>query len=161
MKKLGASLLVCGLCSMVGAGVASAADGKFDVSGSGVVACTFGGPPITCNSAGSASGTLIGNGTFNQTSFVGFPPPCSTGTTPSNGSQNLTAAKGDQLFLNFAGNACQSGPSMYVSTGTYTITGGTGRFVGASGSGAFASRIDNPGFGSISFTDKGTINLAP
>jgi len=48
----------------------------------------------------------------------------------------LTAANGDQIFAYGYGYACIAGPtSGFIVDGKYAIVGGTGRFVGASGSG--------------------------
>jgi hypothetical protein len=51
------------------------------------------------------------------------------------GTAVFTAANGDQLFTTFSGTATFPGPNGIVTaSGTDTVTGGTGRFVGASGS---------------------------
>lgn len=44
----------------------------------------------------------------------------------------LTAASGDTITMSGSGTVCE-GPGGVTATGTYTITGGTGRFSGASG----------------------------
>ena len=51
----------------------------------------------------------------------------------------LVAANGDELFMVFEGNFVDSQGD---SVGTFSITGGTGRFNGASGSGTFQSFSD-------------------
>ena len=97
---------------------------------------------------GSGSGTTVleiatlafvtdGTGTVShlgQTTvhIDGVLTPTSPNTFTLAGSLTLTAANGDQLFGDFSG----SGTGFGGSTGTTvtTITGGTGRFTGASGS---------------------------
>ena len=44
----------------------------------------------------------------------------------------LTAANGDTITISGIGATCGNGMDV-VGTGTYTVTGGTGRFSGASG----------------------------
>jgi hypothetical protein len=59
------------------------------------------------------------------------------------GTATITAANGDRLFLAFSGTGVRTGPSQFDDTLSYTITGGTGRFGGASGSGVIHS-TDEP-----------------
>jgi hypothetical protein len=47
----------------------------------------------------------------------------------------LSAANGDQLFLTNSGQDCFDAAGNIVGNATFTITGGTGRFDGASGTG--------------------------
>jgi hypothetical protein len=54
-------------------------------------------------------------------------------TAISSNTTTYTAANGDQLFVSWAGTATSSGPDNTFS-GPETITGGTGRFAGATGS---------------------------
>ena len=44
----------------------------------------------------------------------------------------LTAADGDTITMSGSGTVCE-GPGLVQASGTYTVTGGTGRFNGASG----------------------------
>ena len=48
----------------------------------------------------------------------------------------LTAANGDQVFLTNAGQDCFDSTGRIVGAAVFTITGGTGRFAGATGSGS-------------------------
>jgi hypothetical protein len=58
---------------------------------------------------------------------------------PGDGSVTIIAANGDQLTFNYTGN-------LYALTGegkgTFTFTGGTGRFANATGNGTFYAVID-------------------
>ena len=66
------------------------------------------------------------------------------------GSITFTAADGSQLYCDFSGNLAAGG-------GTYTWTGGTGRFADASGEAGFTvEQIDPANF---SFTFSGSIEL--
>ena len=65
---------------------------------------------------------------------------------------HFSAANGDQLDAILVGHIDLSG----VATGTYYITGGGGRFTGASGKGVFSAHT-NPD-GTLSYNADGTIN---
>jgi hypothetical protein len=66
------------------------------------------------------------------------------------GTIEFTADNGDLLWMSYAGtHAGYPGPVIYG--GTYTITGGTGRFEGASGSGAYWGSSAMDGHGTFFF----------
>ena len=80
-----------------------------------------------------------------------------TGIIISN-TATYTAANGDQLFVTFSGTATLPDANLAVSiSGTETVTGGTGRFAGATGS---LSRTGTVSTASLSgrFEMVGTIN---
>lgn len=54
----------------------------------------------------------------------------------------ITAANGDRLFLSGKGVSCPAGTTVFHDNVTFTITGGTGRFAHASGSGITQTTID-------------------
>jgi hypothetical protein len=59
----------------------------------------------------------------------------------------LTAANGDQLALLMNGVSCDTGATSGItgiSHDTWVVTGGTGRFSGATGSGTETVRINSP-----------------
>ena len=58
------------------------------------------------------------------------------------GWRTLTAANGDQLYFTHTGRSMPAGPGLVSFVAQMTITGGTGRFAGATGSGQ-ASGIAN------------------
>ena len=76
------------------------------------------------------------------------------------GPGNMVAANGDQLFFTGSGQATPTGvPGELSITDTSTITGGTGRFVGATGSFSGVRLLDTTtGLSAGSFA--GTITLA-
>jgi hypothetical protein len=164
VKKFAAMSVVAAV--FVLAGTASAATGgtslPFAVSGSGSIdqIGTFG------SLSGSAGALHMGSGSFSGSVVTeGFPPACGRGTLNNFGSLVLTAANGDKVYENVDQFVCQSGPSQtYDGTGTYTITGGTGRFADATGSGAISFQVVFPGpspagIGSDNFKQNGTISL--
>jgi hypothetical protein len=66
-------------------------------------------------------------------------------------SDTLTSADGSRLFVRVLENACQEGLGAYHCIGTYTVTGGTGRFAAATGSGEFDGHVSFKPDGSGSF----------
>ena len=70
----------------------------------------------------------------------------------------FTAANGDRLMTAITMQLCPIAPGIYHGVGTYVVTGGTGRFAGATGSGGF----DGPGnfnTGTIICALNGTISM--
>ena len=164
MKKFAAFVVVVGAWPLAGTAYADTGGTNlpFRVSGSGTIVENLQFGTLSATNIG----THMGTGTASGSSFVaGFPPACGSGTTPTSSSLDLTAANGDILFTETTSQVCQSGaPASFVSTGTYTITGGTGRFADATGSGKASSTSvfpGNPTFatGTFTFTDSGTISL--
>lgn len=69
------------------------------------------------------------------------------------------AANGDSLFAESSGQATETGtPGVVTIVENHTITGGTGRFAGASGS-YTVERVLNQAMGVTSGTSSGTIVL--
>jgi hypothetical protein len=79
----------------------------------------------------------------------------------SSGQGILHAANGDQLWIEFENLALPSAadPTLIEVTGTQRVTGGTGRFTGASGSQActFTIRLATPARGTIDGGCDGTL----
>ena len=74
--------------------------------------------------------------------------PTPTGETISGGHMTLTAANGDEVYFEYSGSAplpVIGVPSTVHVVCTYTITGGTGRFDGATGSGTGDAYVEFPG----------------
>lgn len=64
--------------------------------------------------------------------------------------QTITAANGDRVFLTITDHPCPAGgPGLFSGSDPYTITGGTGRFAGASGGGTF---VGNGNFNNNTFS---------
>ncbi|MEO7133532.1 MAG: hypothetical protein ABI024_04855 [Vicinamibacterales bacterium] len=78
---------------------------------------------------GEAEGTATHLGRYAAT----FNATVSVLDGRSTGSYTFTAANGDQLFSTFTGLGVPAGGALANITETLRITGGTGRFAGASG----------------------------
>jgi len=76
---------------------------------------------------GTGEATHLGRFTL-LSEFTVIPPPVST----ASGTATWTAANGDEIFTTVTGQAVVTFPTAAIVE-THTITGGTGRFVKASG----------------------------
>jgi len=70
----------------------------------------------------------------------------------------FTAANGDRLMTAITMQLCPIAPGIYHGVGTYVVTGGTGRFAGATGSGVFDG-TGNFNTGTIICALNGTISM--
>jgi len=126
----------------------------------GAFIVTFDPPPspfFTVLLEGTGNATLLGRFTLEA------PHRVDTRTGGASGSLAFTAANGDVLTANFTGaSGPTSSPEVFAIVETATITGGTGRFAGATGSfiierlvdlgtglttGSFDGTISSPGAG--------------
>ena len=70
----------------------------------------------------------------------------------------FTAANGDKLMTTITMQLCPIAPGIYHGVGTYVVTGGTGRFARATGSGVFDG-TGNFNTGTIICALSGTISI--
>jgi hypothetical protein len=138
--------------------VAAGKEVRFKGSLEGVVTVTPLAPPLA---------SVLIEGTGNATHLgqftVEIPHVVSFATMTGGGSYDFTAANGDRLTAVFTGEASLTGtPDVLSIVETASITGGTGRFAGATGSftvhrlfdavgltttGSFEGTISSPGSG--------------
>jgi hypothetical protein len=134
-RRYGISLLVASLAALALSGPARAEQISFEGTSSGVVKTTdipfavHGGPPVIPTQL-DGSGEATHLGPFKVTAVVIIDPSL-TGVPPVAGSWTLTDANGDKLFLAMFGG--QLTPDRPVGWAVLQITGGTGRFQGATG----------------------------
>jgi hypothetical protein len=146
--------VVLGLASPVAAGEQVPFKGRLE----GDVERTFipGDPPrVFVDVEGSGNATHLGRFTFAAPHYVNL------ATRTAAGSYHFEAANGDTLTADFTGQATPvAGTTLLYIEETATITGGTGRFAGATGSftvkrlydtatdttvGSFEGTISSPG----------------
>jgi hypothetical protein len=119
---------------------------------------TICGPAQLCiNAIGSGQATQLGN-TAESASVVSdlastSAPGCHTETRTT----TLTAANGDQITLQATGENCSTGPTTVTATDAYMVTGGTGRYFGATGSGTNTVAADRAS-GTAVVTFSGTLS---
>jgi hypothetical protein len=108
-------------------------------------------PALFVDSSGSGNGTHLGRFTVISTFEVNLL------TIAGSGSAHLIAANGGSLFTELTGQAyLTEDPEVFFIVETYTITGGTGRFAGATGS-FTVERLLNTVTGVTSGSFEGTI----
>jgi hypothetical protein len=100
-------------------------------------------------------GSATGNATHLGRFTVEFPHTVNFATRTGEGTLTFTAANGDTLTADFTGQA-QGGPIVSIVE-LATITGGTGRFSGATGS-FTVQRLFDPVRGTTSGSFAGTIS---
>jgi hypothetical protein len=99
------------------------------------------------SSSGLVTGTPIRHGTGSGSqAAMSTPPPCDSGPgSPTSGTTTTVGRNGEIIFTSFTGTVCESGSTptsgTFSLTATFTITGGTGRFSGASGGGSLRSTV--------------------
>jgi hypothetical protein len=86
-------------------------------------------------------GVMTNQGTVYLTNFASPCPDGPDGVASVN-IETLTAADGSTLTIQSNDVACPTAPGLYQGTGHWTVTGGTGRFSGATGGGPFAGTAD-------------------
>jgi hypothetical protein len=109
---------------------------------------TLGFDPVRCPMTGIV-GTTTGTGDASHLGAVSMVatdcPLLVPGVQPSfsNGVLSLTAANGDRLTANYQGvlTPVAGVPNLYSIAGDFSVTGGTGRFAGAKGSGYLQGSI--------------------
>lgn len=107
-------------------------------------------PPLA-----SVEGEATGNATHLGRFTVEFPHTVNFATASGVGTYTFTAANGDTLTATFTGQAQRGTVTSIVEHAT--ITGGTGRFVGATGS-FTAQRLFDPANGTTTGSFEGTIS---
>lgn len=158
MRSLAVAAAVAALATLALAVAAPAGAGTaaFKISASYDATPTFTDTGAYVVASGSATGTEIGAGQWNDTEFAAFTPSGFDIT----GNLTLTAANGDELFITYHATTPYPDPATgaFDPTGTFTITGGTGRFANATGGGTLSAHA-NAATPATTATLDGTIDL--
>jgi hypothetical protein len=109
-------------------------------------------PVLTVEIHGTGKATHLGQLTDDQSHCV---DPASLAFT--DGEFTFTAANGDQIRGTYFGELVPLDPPLFTIDGHFTITGGTGRFAGATGGGD-ASGVQNLATGDVTVSLVGTIS---
>lgn len=118
----------------------------------------------TVQSAGTATSSHLGMGRYGSTLTVHWGSATSNGAggycAPADGTGTLTAANGDTLTQSETGTVCEVGATSLTAphsfTGSFTDTGGTGRFATATGGGTITGGDD--GSGNSNYSETGNIS---
>jgi len=107
---------------------------------------------------GSGTALLLGRVTNSGLIHItGADDSCPGGLANVN-TEVLTAANGDTLTLTSQDVSCPSGPGTFTGSGSWWVSGGSGRFQGSSGRGTGTGSGDF-NIGTITNTFRGTITL--
>jgi len=101
---------------------------------------------IITGTGGSGNATHLGRFELTDTITVSLVPAavpdCPVLGTTETFTGTLTAAKGDTITLEGPGTGCPTSPTTVASRDAVTVTGGTGRFEGASGGITLHAAVD-------------------
>jgi len=135
----GLILLLTILCLAGAALAANALRGHGNVRGRATLSSLEGGlVNLEINVAGNI--TLLGKSTVQIHTVADFNGPLPTPIPPSSGV--VTAANGDTITFTPRWAVQEIAPGVFRTFGPFDITGGTGRFVGAKGSGDYRGIVD-------------------
>jgi hypothetical protein len=149
---LAAMLIVLGAVGIRAIPVSAASTHQvpFSASYSGTAILTS---PTSATFSGTGTATHLGASTNQGNSVVTRPDSSCPGGLANNHYETLTAANGDTLSLISYDVACPMSLGQFHGTGHWVVTGGTGRFSGASGQGTFNGHSDfNQGVFSFQLT---------
>jgi hypothetical protein len=147
-------LAVLGLLTVVSAFPAAFASHStpFNGSGTGTFTDTS---PTTVLITGTGNYDHLGLTTLRFPSTITGPAVCGGFTATEQ--DNYTGANGDSVYLTVHDTICPtSTPGAFQLDGSFTITGGTGRFANASGSGTVSAAVTFTSATSGTFTGKQT-----
>jgi hypothetical protein len=131
-------LVVAVAVSLASVAVAVAAETPFKGTVTAVETSRVDPPFVSIDREGTGTATHLGRFTEHVTLQANLETEFATGTA------TFTAANGDTLTASVTGKATPTSPGVLSFVEVYTITGGTGRFAGATGT----------------FTLESTLNLA-
>jgi len=122
--------------------------------------------PVNCPAPPFLLGRTTGSGTSSHLGTVGLASsdcitPGATSFTFTGGKLVLKAANGDMLTADYSGLLLPTAnAASFAMAGSYRVTGGSGRFDGATGAGQLQGSIDIVS-GDAAYSAAGTLTLAP
>ncbi len=114
-------------------------------------------PSLCVVAVGSGVATHLGRTLESNTVLVNLASNAAPGCNSETRETILTAANGDQIVLHAPGQSCATGPTTVAALDFYVVTGGSGRFSGASGSGTVNVTV-NQASGTAVSTFTGTLS---
>ena len=111
----------------------------------------------TATTAGTGNATLLGRVRSEGNLAIVGVASCGEGFAVEM-QDTFTAANGDRVMTAITMQLCPIAPGIYHGVGTYVVTGGTGRFASATGSGVFDG-TGNFNTGTIICALNGTISM--
>ena len=116
--------------------------------------------PSTATTAGTGNATHLGRITSDGNLTIIGEASCIGNEVGFSAEMQdtFTAANGDKVMTAITMQLCPIAPGIYHGVGSYVVTGGTGRFAGATGSGVFDG-TGNFNTGTIICALSGTISM--
>ena len=155
--KVGLVATALASCVVGASPVSAAPSSQFGAVYGGTITITGMGEagPTSASYGGRGVATQLGASRTEGVITIVGPAPCQGGFAATH-TDVLRASNGDSVYVAITETSCPrpAEQGTFDCTGTYTVTGGTGRYAGASGSGAWG--------GSVTFgpTGSGTFNTA-
>jgi hypothetical protein len=154
LSLLALALTVASLSGAPAFGAANGTDRPLNGSGSGTgVIMLTGGIPTSSVIDGTTIQSHLGLSTFHTVNVI-------TGPTTADVTTTYFAANGDTVTFSGTSTSVFTSPTTLTFTAPFTVTGGTGRFAGASGAGTVTgtASLNSPLTFDLSFTLTGTIS---
>ena len=161
-RRLALLALALAPCVAAAAPVSAAQSSLFTMKLSGEIGITSadeGGNPATAAYEGTGAGTQLGATRMEgDITVVGW-ADCPGGFLATH-NDTLMASNGDEVYLTISEKSCPSAPGTYSCKGTYTVTGGTGRYAKATGRGDWSGSVTfgPDGRGTFSTTHSGELS---
>ncbi len=151
-------------CAIAAAPVSASQLVPFNANIAGTLQITGMGPngPTSASYGGEGVASHLGLTRMDGTITIVGPAECPDGFLATH-TDILTAANGDQVVMTISESSCPhpTEPGRFDCSGTYTVTGGTGRYSRATGSGNWSGSLALTPSGSGTFTTTYTGVLSP
>ena len=148
--------LVLALTSLSPSAVLAESDVPFRATWESQISITpLGGPLFAVSGLGAGQALHLGDMTAQSITEV-----VNLATGEGAASYRFTAANGDDVFITFVFLGIPTSPTAFSIAGVWQVTGGTGRFEGASGSGTYTGQVEfvGPADAVGTFALEGTIS---
>jgi len=99
-------------------------------------------PSLCVSAVGTGNATHLGRIRESASVVINLASSPVPGCTAETRETILSAVNGDQLMLHATGQGCVTGPTTVAAVDSYVVSGGTGRFSRASGSGTIKATVD-------------------
>ena len=130
--------LVLALTSLSPSAVLAESDVPFRATWESQISITsLGGPLFAVSGLGAGQALHLGDMTAQSITEV-----VNLATGEGAASYRFTAANGNDVFITFVFLGIPTSPTAFSIAGVWQVTGGTGRFEGASGSGTYTGQVE-------------------
>lgn len=164
-RAVGLAAAGAALCLTAAAPATAAPTSQFNAAFSGTlqITATSNGAPTAAAYGGQGVATQVGPATMAGTIAIVGPAACQGGFQATHADTITSANSGEQVTMTINETSCPrdpANPTTFDCAGTYTITGGSGRFAKATGTGRWAGVLNftSPSGGDFRSGMTGTIS---